>query len=119
MMEDAPHPRARRRPHDAFLIVHSPVLSQGDRVPKIPVGSIAANDEYQFFQQASESLPVPTQHQFVGKIPEPPQSVTRYAAHIPTRTRHPQEARQLLQFLASPEAAADIAGTGLDPLNKK
>ncbi|MDR6445988.1 hypothetical protein ACTJLC_13135 [Paraburkholderia sp. 22099] len=48
--------------------------------------------------------------------------VTRYAAGIPTGTRHPLEARkarQLLQFLASPEAAADIAGTGLDPLNKK
>ncbi|SHJ48792.1 molybdate transport system substrate-binding protein [Paraburkholderia terricola] len=117
MMEDAPHPRARRRPHDAFLIVHSPVLSQGDRVPD---RLVVANGEYHLgFQQVSESLPVPTQHQFVGKIPEPLQSVTRYAAHIPTRTRHPQEARQLLQLLASPEAAADIAGTGLDPPNKK
>ncbi|MDR6409808.1 UNVERIFIED_ORG: ABC-type molybdate transport system substrate-binding protein [Burkholderia sp. 1595] len=85
-----------------------------------PIGSVVANGEYHWgFQQASESLPVPTQHQFVGKIPEPLQSVTRYAAHIPTRTRHPQEARQLLQFLASPEAAADITRTGLDPLNKK
>ncbi|HYS65749.1 MAG TPA: substrate-binding domain-containing protein, partial [Paraburkholderia sp.] len=46
-------------------------------------------------------------------------SVTRYAAGIPAGSQHPQEARQLLQFLASPEAAADIAGTGLDPLNKK
>ncbi|WP_345811266.1 substrate-binding domain-containing protein [Paraburkholderia sp. PREW-6R] len=88
-------------------------------IPKIPVASVVAKGDYQLgFQQVSELLPV-AGVDFVGKIPEPLQSVTRYAAGIPVASQHPQEARQLLQFLASPAAAADIAGTGLDPLNSK
>ena len=35
---------------------------------------------------------------------------------IPVGAAHPSEARQLLDFLASPEAASDVASTGLDPL---
>jgi molybdate transport system substrate-binding protein len=88
-------------------------------VPKIPVASVVAKGEYQLgFQQVSELLPVPGV-EFVGKIPESLQSVTRYAAGIPVGSQHQQEARQLLRFLSSPDAAADIAGTGLDPLNRK
>jgi molybdate transport system substrate-binding protein len=32
---------------------------------------------------------------------------------------HPREAKALLEFLASPEAAPDVASTGLDPLATK
>jgi molybdate transport system substrate-binding protein len=85
-------------------------------IPKIPVGSVVAKGDYQLgFQQVSELLPVPG-IEFVGKIPESLQSVTRYAAGIPVGAAHPDEARQFLDFLASPEAAPDIASTGLDPL---
>ena len=85
-------------------------------IPKIPVGSVVARGDYQLgFQQVSELLPVPGT-EFVGKIPESLQSVTRYAAGIPVGAVHPREARQFLDFLASPEAASDVAATGLDPL---
>jgi len=85
-------------------------------VPKFPVGSVVAKGDYQLgFQQVSELLPVPG-IEFVGKIPESLQSVTRYAAGIPVSAAHPREARQFLDFLASPEAASDVASTGLDPL---
>jgi molybdate transport system substrate-binding protein len=85
-------------------------------IPKIPVGSVVAKGDYQLgFQQVSELLPVPG-IQFVGKIPESLQSVTRYAAGIPVGAAHPREAKQFLDFLASPEAAPDVASTGLDPL---
>jgi molybdate transport system substrate-binding protein len=85
-------------------------------IPKIPVGSVVAKGDYQLgFQQVSELLPVPG-IEFVGKIPESLQSVTRYAAGVPVSSQHPQEARQLLRFLASPAAAADMSSTGLDPL---
>lgn len=88
-------------------------------IPKIPVGSVVAKGDYQLgFQQVSELLPV-SGIEFVGKIPESLQSVTRYAAGIPTSAAHPREARQLLDFLASPEAAPDGASTGLDPLAAK
>ncbi|HEV3426098.1 MAG TPA: substrate-binding domain-containing protein [Paraburkholderia sp.] len=85
-------------------------------IQKIPVGSVVATGDYQLgFQQVSELLPVPG-IEFVGRIPESLQSVTRFAAGIPVGAAHPREARQLLDFLASPEAAPDIATTGLDPL---
>jgi molybdate transport system substrate-binding protein len=88
-------------------------------IPKIPVGSVVAKGDYQLgFQQVSELLPVPG-IEFVGKIPEPLQSVTRYAAGIPVSSAHPREAKALLEFLASPEAAPDVASTGLDPLATK
>jgi molybdate transport system substrate-binding protein len=86
-------------------------------VPKIPVASVVASGEYQLgFQQVSELLPVQGA-EFVGKIPESLQSVTRFAAGIPVGAAHPREAKQLLDFLASPEAAPDVASTGLDPLS--
>lgn len=84
-------------------------------IPKIPVGSVVASGDYELgFQQVSELLPVPGVD-FVGKIPEPLQSVTRYAAAIPKTSTHPQEAKRLLEFLASPEAATTVRKTGLDP----
>jgi len=86
-------------------------------VPKIPVGSVVASGEYELgFQQVSELLPVPGVT-FVGKIPESLQSVTRYAAGIPVGAKHPQEAKALMEFLASPAAAPDVAKTGLDPIS--
>ncbi|NML99819.1 extracellular solute-binding protein [Paraburkholderia sp. RP-4-7] len=65
------------------------------------------------FQQVSELLPVPGAT-FVGKIPESVQSVTRFAAGIPVGAPHPQEAKALLDYLASPAAQADVRSTGLD-----
>jgi molybdate transport system substrate-binding protein len=87
-------------------------------IPKIPVGSVVATGDYQLgFQQVSELLPVQGAD-FVGRIPESLQSVTRYAAGIPKASTHPQEAKRLLEFLASPEAAPALAKTGLDPLGQ-
>ena len=85
-------------------------------VPKIPVASVVANADYELgFQQVSELLPIPGVT-FVGKIPESVQSITRYAAGIPVGTQHPAEAKALLEYLASPEAAPVVTQTGLDPL---
>jgi molybdate transport system substrate-binding protein len=86
-------------------------------VPKIPVASVVAKGDYQLgFQQVSELLPVPGA-EFVGKIPESLQPITRYAAGIPVGAEHPHEAKAFLDFLASPEAAPEVARTGLDPLS--
>lgn len=63
----------------------------------------------------SELLPVPGVT-FVGKLPEPLQSVTRFAGGIPVGAKHPREARALLDYLASPAAAGDVRKTGLDPV---
>jgi molybdate transport system substrate-binding protein len=85
-------------------------------VPKIPVASVVADGQYEIgFQQVSELLPVKGA-QFVGRIPESVQSVTRYAAGIPAGAKHPEEARALLRFLASPKAQETVKATGLDPI---
>ena len=80
------------------------------------MASVVANGDYELgFQQVSELLPVPGVT-FVGKIPESVQSITRFAAGIPVGAQHPAEAKALLEYLASPEAAPVVTQTGLDPV---
>ncbi|MGF6129324.1 molybdate transport system substrate-binding protein [Pseudomonas frederiksbergensis] len=87
-------------------------------IPKIPVGSVVATGDYQLgFQQVSELLPVPGVS-FVAKIPESVQSVTRFAAGIPTGAQHPAEARALLTYLASPAVQPQVQATGLDTVSR-
>jgi molybdate transport system substrate-binding protein len=99
------------------LQIEDQVASKATMVPKIPVASVVAKGDYQLgFQQVSELLPVQGVT-FVGKIPESVQSVTRYAAGIPVSSKHPEEAKALLQFLASPAARSVVTSTGLDPVS--
>lgn len=87
-------------------------------IARIPVGSVVATGDYQLgFQQVSELLPVPGVS-FVAKIPESVQSVTRFAASIPVKAEHPQEAKALLAYLAAPAAQADVQATGLDSVKR-
>ncbi|WP_144137578.1 substrate-binding domain-containing protein [Paraburkholderia sp. BCC1884] len=96
------------------LGIEDQVKGKAKMIPKIPVASVVANGDYEVgFQQVSELLPVPGAS-FVGKIPESVQSVTRYAAGIPVGAPHPQEAKALLDYLASPAAQADVRSTGMD-----
>ncbi|MBK4998341.1 ABC transporter substrate-binding protein [Pseudomonas sp. S31] len=83
-------------------------------VERIPVASQVAKGSYQLgFQQVAELLPV-AGVTYVGKIPESLQSVTRFAAGIPTSAEHPAEAKRLLDYLASPQVQAQVQETGLD-----
>ncbi|WP_277185235.1 substrate-binding domain-containing protein [Caballeronia sp. BR00000012568055] len=101
------------------LGIEDQVRPKAKMVPKIPVASVVADGQYEMgFQQVSELLPVKGA-QFVGRIPEPMQSVTRYAAGIPAGAKHPEEARALLRYLASPEALETVKATGLDPIDGK
>jgi molybdate transport system substrate-binding protein len=87
---------------------------KGKMIERIPVASVVANGDYEVgFQQVAELLPVPGVT-FVGKIPEDVQSVTRYAAGIPRNAEHPQQAKALLDYLASPKAQTVVQATGLD-----
>lgn len=100
------------------LGVEDQLKPKAKMVPKVPVGSVVANGEYQLgFQQVSELLPVPGVT-FVGKIPESVQSVTRFAAGIPVGAQHPKEAKALLDYLAAPAAQADVQATGLDSVKR-
>ncbi|MBN3724646.1 substrate-binding domain-containing protein [Burkholderia sp. Ac-20379] len=86
------------------------------KVPRVPVASKVADGSYALgFQQVAELLPVKGVT-FAGRIPESLQSITRYAAGIPVGAQHPEAARKLLDYLASPAARADVEATGLDPI---
>jgi molybdate transport system substrate-binding protein len=98
------------------LGIEDQIRPKASMVPKIPVASVVASGDYELgFQQVSELLPIPGVT-FVGKIPESVQSITRYAAGIPVGAQHPAEAKALLEYLASPEAAPVVTQTGLDPV---
>ncbi|MCS3472550.1 molybdate transport system substrate-binding protein [Pseudomonas sp. JUb42] len=87
-------------------------------IPATPVGEVVARGEAQIgFQQLSELKPVEG-IDIVGLIPDQAQQMTLYAGGIVSRTTHPEQARQLLDFLASQEAAKAIKASGLDPIAK-
>lgn len=96
------------------LGIEEQVKPKAKMIPKIPVASVVATGDYEVgFQQVSELLPVKGAA-YVGKIPESVQSVTRYAAGIPVGAQHPQEAKALLDYLASPASQPEARSTGLD-----
>jgi molybdate transport system substrate-binding protein len=93
-----------------------------DRTRKIeadPVGGVVANGEVEIgFQQISELRRVKG-IDIVGELPPGAQSVTVFAAGIPTTSKHPEAARALIQWLASPAAFSAIRKSGLEPAKQK
>ena len=68
-------------------------------------------------QQVSEVLPI-AGTQFVGTIPAEVQYVTTYAAAVVSGSTQPEMAKRLIAFLSSPEAAAAIERSGMEPLRR-
>ena len=92
--------------------------SKGTMIERIPVAEQVAKGDYEVgLQQVAELLPVKGVT-YVGKIPEDVQSVTRFAAGVPVNAKHPQEAKALLQFMASPQAQPVVQSTGLDSVSR-
>ena len=92
--------------------------AKGSRIERAPVAEQVAKGDYEVgLQQVAELLPVPGVT-FVGKIPEDVQSVTRFAAGIPVNAEHPEHAKALLQYLASPQAQPVVQSTGLDSVSR-
>ena len=70
------------------------------------------------FQQISELRPVKG-IDIVGPLPPGAQKITVFAAGIPTTATHPEAAKALIQWLASPAAFAAIKKSGLEPANSR
>ena len=85
-------------------------------IPEIPVASVIANGEYEIDSRQVSELLLISGAQSVGRIPGEAQSVMRYATGIPVGAEHPDEARALLRYLASPEVRDTVRATGLDPV---
>ena len=92
--------------------------AKGTMIERIPVAEQVAKGDYEVgLQQVAELLPVKGVT-YVAKIPEDVQSVTRFAAGVPVNAKHPQEAKALLQFMASPQAQPVVQSTGLDSVSR-
>ena len=101
------------------LGIEAQMKQKAHMIEKTPVASLVAKGDYELgFQQVSEILPV-AGIEFVARLPESVQSVTRFAAGMPVGAKHPQAARELLRYMASPAARADVVASGLDPVAVK
>jgi molybdate transport system substrate-binding protein len=89
----------------------SRLIGGGERV-----GAVVARGEAEIgFQQMSELLPVPgIAH--ITPLPPEVQKVSVFSAGVAATTRNSDVARSVIKFLASPEAAAAITKSGLEPV---
>ena len=86
------------------------------RIESERVAAVVARGEVEIgFQQVSEILSIEGAA-FAGPIPAEYQLVTTFSAGILTQARNPAGAQRLIDFLASAEAAATVAESGLEPL---
>jgi molybdate transport system substrate-binding protein len=80
-----------------------------------PVGGVVANGKAEIgFQQISELRPIKG-IDIVGPLPPGAQKITVFAAGIPATSKHPEAAKALIQWLASPSAYSVIRKNGLQP----
>jgi molybdate transport system substrate-binding protein len=95
------------------------IKDKSKKIEADPVGGVVATGEFEIgFQQISELLPVKG-IDIVGPLPSGAQKVTVFAAGIPTTSTHPEAAKALIQWLASPAAYAAIEKSGVEPANPK
>jgi molybdate transport system substrate-binding protein len=95
------------------------VLPKVRRVEGELVADVLARGEADLgIQQISELLTA-SGVDYVGPLPKEAQLVTLMSAGIPVSGKNREAARALLQFLASPGAAAAIRATGLEPVSTR
>jgi molybdate transport system substrate-binding protein len=95
------------------------VRPKGRMIPATPVGDIVAQGQAELgFQQLSELKPVKG-IRIVGMLPESLQKVTPFSAGVVAYSPHPDAARALIAYLASPRAYAIIRDSGLEPASQK
>jgi molybdate transport system substrate-binding protein len=95
------------------------IKSKCRKIEADPVGGVVASGEVEIgFQQISELRPVKG-IDIVGELPPGAQRVIVFAAAIPTTSKHPEAAKALIQWLASPANYTLIQKTGLEPVKPK
>lgn len=101
------------------LGIEKQIKGKAHMIAAEPVGNVVARGEAEIgFQQLSELKPL-TGIDIVGPIPENAQQITPFSAGIVIGAKQVAAARELLDYLASPEAQDIIRQTGLDPAPKR
>jgi molybdate transport system substrate-binding protein len=91
------------------------IKGKARKIEADPVGGVVAKGEAEIgFQQISELRPVKG-IDIVGELPPGAQKTTVFAAGIPATSKNPEEAKALIEWLASPAAYPVIKKTGLEP----
>src|ERR1700722_11430370 len=92
------------------------IKMKSKKIEADPVGGVVATGEFEIgFQQISELRPVKG-IDIVGPLPAGAQRVTVFAAGIPATSKHPAEAKAIVDWLASPAAYSAIKESGLEPV---
>jgi molybdate transport system substrate-binding protein len=95
------------------------IKGKSKKIEADPVGGVVATGEFEIgFQQISELRPVKG-IDIVGPLPPGAQRVTVFAAGIPATATHPEAAKALIEWLASPVAYAAIKKSGLEPAKSR
>jgi molybdate transport system substrate-binding protein len=103
----------------ARLGIADEVKGKAKRIESERVGAVVARGDAEIgFQQVSELLPIEG-IDYLGPIPSEVQQVSVVTAAIATKATSRAAATALIDFLASPIAAATIHKTGLDPVTTK
>ena len=98
------------------LGIAAEMLPKSRRIEGERVGAVVARGEAEIgFQQTSELLPVPG-IDYVGPLPPELQRVSVFSAGIAAHSANRDAAAALIRFLASPDAAAAVAKSGLEPV---
>jgi molybdate transport system substrate-binding protein len=93
------------------------IRGKSRKIEADPVGEAVARGEIEIgFQQISELRPVKG-IDIVGPLPPGAQRITVFATGIPATSKHPAEAKALIQWLASPAAYSAIKESGLESAN--
>jgi molybdate transport system substrate-binding protein len=101
------------------LGIEAEATPKSRRILSERVAAVVARGEAEIgFQQISEIIGVPGAD-LVGPLPAEVQQVTVFSAGVLTNARQPDAATQLIQFLASEDAAETVASTGLDPVKRR
>ncbi len=102
-----------------MLGISDQIMAKSRKIEADPVGGVVATGEFEIgFQQISELRPVKG-IDIVGPLPPGAQRVTVFAAGIPATATHPESAKELIHWLASPAAYAAIQKSGLQPAKSK
>lgn len=94
------------------------MAAKSRRIEGERVGAVVARGEAELgFQQTSELLPVPG-IDYVGPLPAAVQRVSVFSAGVAVHSGNRAAAEALIRFLASSDAAAAVARTGLEPVGR-